>query len=330
MKRYKPAYFDTFRCLAGSCPDSCCHLWDVQIDPDSAEKYRALPGDLGTKLRQALYEEDGETYMALEQGRCPMWREDGLCRLQAELGEDALCSTCREFPRLRHDYGNFVELGLELSCPEAARLILAEESGTVICQQLPGGEIPEYDEEAMSVLLATRKEALALLSPERSVPDCLALLLFYGALAQQALDEGELPDFSPESALETAREFALPADAGDMLDFFKELEILTPQWQQRLEHPTPGSWQREYLALTRYFVNRYWLQAVADYDLYSRVKFAVIACLLLKALGGDLRETAQLFSKEIENDAQNVDAILDAAYENPAFADRALLGLLYL
>lgn len=330
MKLYKPAYFDTFRCLAGSCPDSCCHLWDVQIDPDSAEKYRVLPGDLGDKLRRALYEEDGETYMALEQGRCPMWREDGLCRLQAELGEEALCSTCREFPRLRHDYGNFVELGLELSCPEATRLILAEESGTVICQQIPGGEIPEYDEEAMSVLLATRKEALALLSPERSVPDCLALLLFYGAQAQQALDEGELPDFNPEAALETAREFALPSDVGDLLGFFKELEILTPQWQQRLEHPTPGSWQREYLALTRYFVNRYWLQAVADYDLYSRVKFAVIACLLLKALGGDLRETAQLFSKEIENDAQNVDAILDAAYESPAFADRALLGLLYL
>ena len=47
-----------------------------------------------------------------------MWRQDGLCRIQAELGHEALCKTCREFPRLRHDYGSFVELGLELH-PEA-------------------------------------------------------------------------------------------------------------------------------------------------------------------------------------------------------------------
>lgn len=328
MELYKPAYFDTFRCLAARCPDSCCHLWDVQVDADSAAKYRRLPGDLGQRLRQALYEEDGETYIALENGRCPMWRTDGLCRLQAELGEEALCQTCREFPRLRHDYGDFVELGLELSCPEAARLILTEETGALLREQVPGGEEPGYDTDAMAVLKATRQEALTLLAGNRSVPDSLALLLLYGAQAQQALDEGELPDFDPEAGLETAREFAVSGDIQKMLDFFSNLEILTPQWQQRLEHPAPAPWQQEHLALARYFVNRYWLQAVSDYDLYSRVKFAVIACLLVRHLGGSLLETAQLFSKEIENDAQNVDALLDAAYEEPTFADAALLGLL--
>ena len=75
-------------------------------------------------------------------------------------------------------------------------------------------------------------------------------------------------------------------------------------------------------------MNRYWLQAVSDYDLYSRVKFLVIACLLLRTLGGDFVETAQLFSKEIENDADNMDALLDAAYEHPAFTDAKLLGML--
>ena len=28
----KPYYFDSFRCLAGSCPDSCCKEWEVQVD----------------------------------------------------------------------------------------------------------------------------------------------------------------------------------------------------------------------------------------------------------------------------------------------------------
>ena len=126
MKITKPDYFDRFRCLAGGCPDSCCQEWEVQVDPDSASRYRKLPGPLGNDLRRVLRDEDGETYMTISEGRCPMWRLDGLCRIQAELGEEALCKTCREFPRLTHDYGDFVEQGLELSCPEAARLILNE------------------------------------------------------------------------------------------------------------------------------------------------------------------------------------------------------------
>ena len=128
MQIRRPAYFDEFRCIASACPDSCCKEWDVQVDDRAAAYYQALPGALGDRLRQVMYEEDGTWYFAIEpDGRCPMWRDDGLCRIQAEQGEQALCKTCREFPRLTHDYGDFVERGLELSCPEAARLILAAE-----------------------------------------------------------------------------------------------------------------------------------------------------------------------------------------------------------
>ena len=115
MKITKPAYFDRFHCLAGACPDSCCKEWEVQVDAASAAAYRALSGDLGSDLRRVLREEDGKVYMTISNGRCPMWRTDGLCRIQAELGEAALCRTCREFPRLTHDFGDFVELGLELT-----------------------------------------------------------------------------------------------------------------------------------------------------------------------------------------------------------------------
>ena len=77
-----------------------------------------------------------------------------------------------------------------------------------------------------------------------------------------------------------------------------------------------------------YFVERYWLQAVSDYDLVSRVKLAVVSCLLVRDLGGDVLRTAQLYSKEIENDADNVDALLDGAYAHPTLTDAALLGAL--
>ena len=54
------------------------------------------------------------------------------------------------------------------------------------------------------------------------------------------------------------------------------------------------------------------------------------ACLLVGLLGGEYVQTAQLFSKEIENDADNVEAILDAAYSARPFADDKLLGMLQM
>ena len=327
----KPSYFDTFRCIAGDCPDSCCKEWDVQVDAAAAACYRSLPGDLGNRLREVLYDEDGETYMAIVDGRCPMWRKDGLCRIQTELGEGALCKTCREFPRLTHDYGDFIEYGLELSCPEAARIIFSTPDARLITTEVSGGEDPEYDVEAMDSLKVSRQVTLLLLADtRRPVNETLTLMLLYGYEAQTDLDGGESRPLNPHQALESAREFAKPGNVQEILDFFHELEILTPQWKQRLDNPSPAGLPENLRILAKYMVERYWLQAVSDYDLVSRVKFILISCLLVAQLGGDLVSTAQLFSKEIENSAQNVDAILDAAYTHPAFTDDKLLGLLIL
>lgn len=328
MEIRKPQYYDSFRCIAQNCPDSCCHEWAVQIDSAAAAFYRALPGDLGQRLRQVLIEEDGETVMKIEDGRCPMWRDDGLCRIQAELGHDALCRTCREFPRLTHDYGDFVELGLELSCPEAARLILSAPAAPLLTQTSPGGEA-DYDPLDMQILLETREKALSLLSdPHFSIPEALCLLLIYGYEAQAQLDGEESTRFDPITALKSARELAQPSDLSALPAFFLSLEILTQRWRVRLQSPSSAPWREEFRAMARYLVQRYWLQAISDFDLVSRVKFCVIACLLVHILGGDVLETAQLFSKEIENDADNIDAILDGAYTAPALTDAHLLGLL--
>lgn len=326
MKVTKPIYFDRFRCLAGACPDSCCKDWEVQVDTASAERYRDLTGRLGDDLRSVLREEDGEAYLTIRDGRCPMWRRDGLCRIQAELGEGALCETCRQFPRLTHDYGDFVERGLELSCPEAARWIL-DGPCEYMTEEVPGGEAPEYDREAMTVLKRTRAQALAILE-EPDTSKALALLFLYGCQAQGELDGEEERPFDRAAAWETAKTMAQPGDPAAVLEFFSGLEILTDAWRQRLTAPEPGDWDGRTGNLLRYLVDRYWLQAVSDYDLYGRVKFMVIAAILLRLLGGDFRKTAQLFSKEIENDAENLDAILDAAYESPVFTDARLLGML--
>ena len=301
----------------------------MDVDDASAAWYRALPGTLGDALRQALKDTEDGTVMAIQSGRCPMWRQDGLCRIQAELGHDALCKTCREFPRLRHDYGRFVELGLELSCPEAARLILTQNA--VWEKETTAGEgTADYDEEIMQILRRSRKVVMRYLRTSATpVNQKLAAILIYGHYVQNCLDGGEEVLFDEETFLQVSAQHAQTGDWESVLTFFQELEILTQQWKNRLIVPKPVAlWADEQTALAEYFVSRYWLQAVSDYDLIGIVKMIVISCLLIHHLGGNLIETAQLYSKEIENDPDNVETILDGAYTSPALTDLNLLSLL--
>ena len=329
MEIYSPTYYKAFRCIAANCPDSCCKEWTVDVDAASAARYRQLPGDLGDQLRAVLQDTDCGTVMTIEDGRCPMWRQDGLCRIQAELGHDALCATCRDFPRLRHDYGNFVELGLELSCPEAARLILTSPMQMEVAIA-PGGEAPEYDIFVMDILKKSRQQMLDLLADNsRPLPHALAILLLHAHALQGQIDGWEETAFSPDELLVEAKKHAAVGDMKSVFAFFSDLEILTGQWAMRLQQPPqPIVWSEALRALTCYLVQRYWLQAVSDLDLVCRAKFMIISCLLVGALGGDLVQTAQLFSKEIENDPDNLEAILDGAYSSPAFTDKQLFSIL--
>lgn len=328
MKVFFPAYYREFSCIAADCPDSCCHEWTVDIDGEAAACYRSLAGPLGDRLREVLAEDDGCTVMTLENGRCPMWRQDGLCRIQAELGHDALCKTCREFPRLRHEYGSFAELDLELSCPEAARLILTSGNQEMLSEEYPGGDEPEYDTQVMELLLKSRGEALAVLdNSQGDIREDLAVLLLYGHDVQAAIDGGELTTPDSATLLADARKYAGEPDLQGLLDIFSGLEILTERWRRLLEQPSELCWVhiRE---MARYMVRRYWLQAVSDYDLVCRVKFVIAACLVVASLGEDKLQTAQLFSKEIENNADNVETLLDGAYCESGLTDANLLGLL--
>ena len=329
MKLYTPQYYQQFHCIASACPDSCCKDWEVDVDDSAAAFYRNLDGNLGDRLRQVLKDTGGGTVMAIENGRCPMLRQDGLCRIQAELGHDALCQTCREFPRLRHDYGNFMELGLELSCPEAARLILSLPH-TFVVSEVDEGDEPEYDVEIMEILLKSRETVLDFLDSTSLSPNlALAVLLFYSHEVQNWIDGGEVAVMDVDNCLQLAKEYATEGNWESLLGFFRNLEILTPHWLARLSAPPhPVQWHNGFGALIRYFIERYWLQAVSDYDLICRVKFLIAACLIICRLGGDFAETAQIFSKEIENDLDNLESILDGAYTSPALTDVHLLSLL--
>ncbi len=329
MNQFYPDYYHQFSCIAGSCPDSCCKEWDVTVDAASAAMYRSLEGPLGDDLRRVLEDEDGETVMRqTPDRRCPMWRQDGLCRIQAEQGHDALCTVCQQFPRLRHDYGDFLELGLELSCPEAARLIL-ETPLELVTQTLPGGEMPEYDGEIMEILRQTRPAALALLENESyTVPERLRLLLMLGYHVQAAIDGAELLPFDPDAALAEAAQFVGSPDADGLAQVYRELELLTERWEEKLSALSEPEWDEGLCRIAQYGICRHWYQAVSDWDLTSRVKLLLSGCALIVRLPGALADNAQLWSKQIENSTQNLDALLDGAYTQSGLTDANLLSLL--
>lgn len=326
MEIIKSGAYDSFACIASACPDSCCQLWDVEIDSESLARYRVLPAPLGDSIRAHLaISEDGACFETVE-GRCPMWRRDGLCEIQAQLGHEALCQTCRQFPRLTHDYGDFQEWGLELSCPEAARLLLSADREDIRLEA-PGTGEGDYDPEEMALLRSTKAEALKLI---RSVSpsEAPAVLLLYGYHVQSMLEGFDVPPFSPEAALETAAGFAGKGSLDGIFDFLKGLEILCPGWEKRLSHYSTPKFGTESTRLLDYFIRRYWLQAVSDADLAARVKFMVTSAIAVSALGGSFITTAQAYSKEVENCTENMDAFLDAAYDCPTLTDDKLLGIL--
>lgn len=327
MERWIWDAYDHFHCIAQSCPDSCCKEWEVDVDDASAADYRTLPGAVGDTLRKHLRQGEFGAYLELTDGRCPMWRGDGLCQLQLTHGHDKLCQVCREYPRLYMDYGDFAEWGLELSCPEAARLIL---SGLNIrAEDVPGEGVAEYDREVMCLLKTSRQALLHFWhTSDHAIPEKLAVTLLFAHQVQGAIDGAPYEPLDGDACLQSARACTGKGDIFKLISFYQGLEILTQEWPTQLAAPQWGAWAPEIGALAVYLICRYWLQSVWDMDLVCRAKLILSACLTVNALGGDSVRTAQLFSKEIENDPDNREAILDGAYCSEAFTDQNLLSLL--
>ncbi|MBO6108695.1 MAG: flagellin lysine-N-methylase [Eubacterium sp.] len=49
-----PYYYESFRCIADKCEDSCCAGWEIDIDDDSYEKYMSVGDAIGEKLKASI------------------------------------------------------------------------------------------------------------------------------------------------------------------------------------------------------------------------------------------------------------------------------------
>lgn len=125
MKLYAPKYYTSFCCIADRCRHSCCVGWEIDVDRTTLEVYRGL-GGYGETIRSSICTDGDAPHFALCEGdRCPHLTEQGLCSIILHCGEEYLCDICREHPRFYHGTPQGLEVGLGMSCEEAARLILS-------------------------------------------------------------------------------------------------------------------------------------------------------------------------------------------------------------
>ena len=295
---YVPSYYKDFQCIASACRHSCCTGWQVTVDEDAACRYRAVGGEMGKRLSAAMRQKDGVTVFRLdENARCPFLNKEGLCDIILSLGEGFLSEICAEHPRYRNYLSSRTELGLGISCAEAARLILTSKEKTTLECAEAGRKKPHGFEKR----LLSKRDMLLSIAQDRTL--------------------------APYARREKIRDLVgCPRDVGNKeiwLPLYRALERLDTAFDASLD-----LWERGALRecqsvgeaeeqLLVYFLLRHVVKAKNRRDLRVRAAFCTVATehilALAAACGGtmdELIDIARLYSSEIEYSEENTQEIL--------------------
>jgi len=209
MRYLKPHYYDKFVCTAADCPDTCCAGWQIMIDEDSLDRYGKEPGEFGKRLRNSIDWEEECFYQ--NNSRCAFLNDKNLCELYKELGPDALCDTCRMYPRHTEEYEGLRELSLSLSCPEAARIMLSCKDPVRFLEEETEEEddFEEFDFMMFSQLEDTRDVLFSVIQ-DRKIPLTLRM-----AVSEQLAQSYQI-------CMEEGREFDIDELLRDCLRHQKE------------------------------------------------------------------------------------------------------------
>ena len=295
-----PTFYHTFQCKANQCHHTCCQKWTIDVDEETAKLYQTLPTPLGEDLRKFMTVDDEGYYFMFsdKQPTCPLLREDGLCRVVLELGEDSLCDTCHMHPRF-YKYIEDLELcGVGLSCEESVEKLLATEGDQLLFT------IEDDDDE----FTAEDRPVL------ENIFDLLALGI-NPAICQ----------FTLNHSIHYCQE---------LVTVYKKTEPIDEEWTKQLAHleamlsSTTASTTMDLLKadtidvstlnkVYQYILYRQ-IDMLAEYSLESLVRYAFDATVFIALLThqfGNLPEQIRRWSEQIEYDEDNV-AFLFNEYEN--------------
>lgn len=334
MKDIYPLYAKEFICIAGKCPDTCCAGWEIVIDKKFQQIYKADSSAAAKKAVSRMYEDDdGDVCLKLSGGRCPMLNDDNLCEIYIDMGKDALCDVCCIYPRFNKDCDNVNIKGISLSCPEAARLILKDESYGRLNFEF------EFDNEYAK----TVAEITSYLK-EKIIENG-----FFNIYDKAQRIQDELLFDDKESAMcitkEPCENFEVP-DICEVLELSKkiyELEILTDEWKNLIKklicHLDKAKADKGYMKKRNdalktcaslkeiknigiYYLYKYMPEAIESCDITYSGAISYYALLIIcelyameyaqnNALPFERKlRLAQLFSKELEHNEDNLNSLL--------------------
>ncbi|MBQ7124412.1 MAG: flagellin lysine-N-methylase [Oscillospiraceae bacterium] len=292
MKIFAPDYYGDFKCIAGSCKHSCCKGWEIDIDEETAEYYKTVPGEFGKRLCANIsFDDECSSFLLKEDERCPFHNEKGLCDIILTLGEEALCQVCDDHPRFRNFFEHRTEVGLGLCCEAAAKLVLEKETETKITEIADDGGFYEETEEEKAMF--AERQRLFDIFQDRNL----------------SIEE------RIEKALYENGAFFPKKDFSAWADIFLCLERLDEKWTEILllmkEKPAPSKDFDSIAAeqLLCYFTFRHY----SNMEKAEAVKFIVLCFLITEKAAEQVGifEAARLFSSEIEYSDENIEALLD-------------------
>ena len=229
-----PSYYSQFHCIGGSCPDSCCIGWEVDIDEETCDYYKSLKGPFGDRLRAHIKEDGTDRYFPLcEDGRCPFLNRENLCDIITQLGEESLAQVCMEYPRYFLEEGGFEQIDLSLSCMELGRIFFEDPDPIEYIRE----EMPDTDADAEPIPDTAPDGRLAHVLDIRD--DCIAILEDRSrTLADRFLEVLRLygPGYSHSESPDAQNSPKNTACGGDQTDGFRLTRLpALPEQMSRLE-----------------------------------------------------------------------------------------------
>ena len=130
----QPQYFKNFYCIGDKCGDNCCYGWRINWTKEELDKLKNAP-NCSDELKELIEKSfapsqttEGEYDIVFNSfGKCPCVTEEGLCRIQKELGAEYLSNTCMIYPRHYYLAGETMYRHCNMSCREAFRLMISDE-----------------------------------------------------------------------------------------------------------------------------------------------------------------------------------------------------------
>lgn len=301
-----PEYYKKFKCIADRCPDTCCAKWTIVVDEASSERFRLADGDFGERLRSAMtVDEDGDTVFINKNNRCPFLNSGNLCDIYINLGENQLCKTCERFPRFRTDFGGTAELGLSLSCPVAAELIISNPTFPLKSDfDESDPDINDLDADLYFCLKEAREKVVEFITNGALTQKKMSTLLAFAEDLQGEID---------------SKSFTVPEiyPTDKTLDFdcsvFKRLDYLTEKGEKifkNLSFDRESVPRDEHKNILFYYIYRYMLKAAYDGNARFALNLAVLATATIAQLNLPIAESAVLFSKEVEHSEENLSTFI--------------------